>query len=138
MSTFVLMYFFSFFCTFCTFVIYLDYPYELPCKIWSLQLKKWLSYCTRYEREHLLLYIYIYIYISSVDYTVQTFFAKVLKFGQYVNLYKKLLLRYTWEKNGKPFNWQVYDERISQQPGRGTLVITSPKTEDIGRSNILY
>jgi len=40
---------------------------------------------------------------------------------------------YTWEKNGKPFNWQVYDERISQQPGRGTLVITSPKTEDIGQ-----
>merc|ERR1712142_912887 len=39
---------------------------------------------------------------------------------------------YRWEKNGKPFNWQVYDNRISEQPGRGTLVITSPKTEDIG------
>ena len=25
-------------------VIWLDRPYELPCKIWSLQLKKWLSY----------------------------------------------------------------------------------------------
>ena len=60
MSTFVLMYFFVlflYFLYFCTFVIYLDYPYELPCKIWSLQLKKWLSYCTRYEREHFLLYI---------------------------------------------------------------------------------
>ena len=59
MSTFVLMYFFVllYFCTFallyfCTFVlfvllyfvIWLDCPYELPCKIWSLQLKQWLRY----------------------------------------------------------------------------------------------
>ena len=42
MSTFVLMYlctflyFFLYFLYFCTIVIYLDYPYELPCKIWSL------------------------------------------------------------------------------------------------------
>ena len=41
--------------------------------------------------------------------------------------------RYTWEKNGKPYDWQVYDDRISQQPGRGTLVITSPRDEDIGK-----
>ena len=27
---------------------------------------------------------------------------------------------------------QVYDNRISRQPGRGTLVITQPTTEDIG------
>jgi len=40
---------------------------------------------------------------------------------------------YTWEKNGKPYDWQVYDDRISQQPGRGTLVITSPRDEDIGQ-----
>ena len=40
--------------------------------------------------------------------------------------------RYRWEKNGKPFNWQVYDNRISQQPGRGTLVITNPQAEDTG------
>jgi neuronal cell adhesion protein len=39
---------------------------------------------------------------------------------------------YRWEKNGHPFDWQVYDDRISQQPGRGTLVITSPRDEDIG------
>ena len=32
-----------------------DSPYELPCKIWSMYLKKWPSYCTRYERGHLLL-----------------------------------------------------------------------------------
>ena len=42
--------------------------------------------------------------------------------------------RYRWEKNGKEFNWQVYDNRISQQPGRGTLVITQPKREDIGNT----
>lgn len=40
---------------------------------------------------------------------------------------------YRWQKNGKPFDWQVYDNRISQQPGRGTLVITSPRDEDIGQ-----
>ena len=40
--------------------------------------------------------------------------------------------RYRWEKNGHPFDWQVYDDRISQQPGRGTLVITEPRDEDIG------
>lgn len=40
--------------------------------------------------------------------------------------------RYRWEKNGKPFNWQVYSNRMLEQPGRGTLVITSPRTEDIG------
>ena len=36
-------------------------PYELPYKIWSLQLKKWLSYCTRYERGHFLLLLIVYI-----------------------------------------------------------------------------
>ncbi|XP_046388931.1 neuroglian isoform X2 [Ischnura elegans] len=41
--------------------------------------------------------------------------------------------KYRWIKNGKNFNWQTYDERISQQPGRGTLVITSPRDEDIGQ-----
>ena len=43
-----------------------------------------------------------------------------------------LRFRYSWTKNGKPYDWQVYDDRISQQPGRGTLVITSPRNEDIG------
>ena len=45
---------FVFFCVFFCFVlfvllyfvIWLDSPYELPCKIWSLQLKKWLYFCT--------------------------------------------------------------------------------------------
>jgi neuronal cell adhesion protein len=41
--------------------------------------------------------------------------------------------KYRWMKNGKEFNWQAYDDRISQQPGRGTLVVTSPRTEDIGQ-----
>ena len=43
-----------------------------------------------------------------------------------------ILFRYRWEKNGKPFSWQVYDTRISQQPGRGSLVITNPQAEDTG------
>uniref|UniRef100_A0A0A9ZCK9 Neuroglian n=1 Tax=Lygus hesperus TaxID=30085 RepID=A0A0A9ZCK9_LYGHE len=41
--------------------------------------------------------------------------------------------KYRWIKNGKPFNWQAYDDRISQQPGRGTLVIGSPRDEDLGQ-----
>ncbi|XP_063870133.1 neuroglian-like isoform X1 [Scylla paramamosain] len=41
--------------------------------------------------------------------------------------------RYRWIKNGKEFDWQTYDNRISQQPGRGTLVITSPRDEDLGQ-----
>lgn len=42
--------------------------------------------------------------------------------------------RYRWVKNGFDFLWQSYDDRISQQPGRGTLVITTPRDEDIGQS----
>ena len=56
-----------------------------------------------------------------------------------IELFKKiftkllfLIFRYSWQKNGKPYDWQVYDDRILQQPGRGTLVITSPRDEDIG------
>ncbi|PSN43067.1 Neuroglian, partial [Blattella germanica] len=40
--------------------------------------------------------------------------------------------KYRWIKNGKPFDWQAYDDRISQQPGRGSLVISSPRDEDLG------
>lgn len=40
---------------------------------------------------------------------------------------------YRWIKNGKPFSYETYDDRISQQPGRGTLVIKSPRDEDIGK-----
>ncbi|XP_036318841.1 neuroglian isoform X1 [Rhagoletis pomonella] len=40
---------------------------------------------------------------------------------------------YRWVKNGKKFDWQAYDNRMLQQPGRGTLVITSPKDEDMGQ-----
>lgn len=35
-------------------------------------------------------------------------------------------------KNGKHFDWQAYDDRIAQQLGRGSLVITKPRDEDIG------
>ncbi|KAK4016086.1 neuroglian isoform X3 [Daphnia magna] len=41
--------------------------------------------------------------------------------------------KYRWVKNGFDFLWQSYDDRISQQPGRGTLVITTPRDEDIGQ-----
>lgn len=41
--------------------------------------------------------------------------------------------KYSWMKNGKHFDWQAYDDRISQQPGRGTLVISSPRDEDLGQ-----
>nr|CAD7455359.1 unnamed protein product [Timema tahoe] len=41
--------------------------------------------------------------------------------------------KYRWIKNGKHFDWQAYDNRISQQPGRGTLVISSPRDEDLGQ-----
>lgn len=35
-------------------------------------------------------------------------------------------------KNGKNFDWQVYNNRIIQQPGLGSLIITKPRDEDIG------
>lgn len=41
--------------------------------------------------------------------------------------------QYKWIKNGKHFDWQAYDDRISQQPGRGTLVISIPRDEDLGQ-----
>lgn len=41
--------------------------------------------------------------------------------------------RYRWIKNGKAFEWPAYDDRISQQPGRGTLVIARPRDEDLGQ-----
>ncbi|KAJ3639541.1 hypothetical protein Zmor_002896 [Zophobas morio] len=41
--------------------------------------------------------------------------------------------KYRWIKNGKPFKWQAYDDRISQQPGRGTLSISKPQDVDLGQ-----
>ncbi|XP_030756282.1 neuroglian isoform X2 [Sitophilus oryzae] len=41
--------------------------------------------------------------------------------------------KYYWIKNGKKFNWQAYDDRISQQTGRGTLSIAKPSDVDIGQ-----
>lgn len=40
--------------------------------------------------------------------------------------------RYRWMKNGKNFDWQAYDDRIAQQPGRGSLTVTEPRDEDLG------
>ncbi|GAB6021405.1 hypothetical protein CHUAL_004014 [Chamberlinius hualienensis] len=39
---------------------------------------------------------------------------------------------YRWTKSGRNFSFQSYDNRISQQPGRGTLVVTTPRPEDEG------
>lgn len=36
-------------------------------------------------------------------------------------------------KNGKHFDWQAYDDRISQQLGRGTLAISKPRDVDLGQ-----
>ena len=36
-------------------------------------------------------------------------------------------------KDGYPFDWRLYNDRITQQPGRGTLVIKSPRDEDVGK-----
>ncbi|XP_008200376.1 neuroglian isoform X4 [Tribolium castaneum] len=41
--------------------------------------------------------------------------------------------KYRWVKNGKPFHWQTYDDRISQQQGRGTLSISKPTDVDLGQ-----
>ncbi|XP_049882057.1 neuroglian-like isoform X1 [Pectinophora gossypiella] len=41
--------------------------------------------------------------------------------------------KYRWIKNGKPFEYTSYDNRISQQPGRGTLVVSRPRDEDLGQ-----
>ncbi|XP_066248839.1 neuroglian isoform X1 [Euwallacea similis] len=41
--------------------------------------------------------------------------------------------KYFWMKNGKKFDWQAYDDRISQQTGRGTLSISKPSEVDIGQ-----
>ncbi|CAH1721316.1 neuroglian-like [Aphis gossypii] len=41
--------------------------------------------------------------------------------------------KYRWMKNGKHFNWQEYNDRITQQPGQGSLTVTKPRDEDIGQ-----
>lgn len=41
--------------------------------------------------------------------------------------------KYRWIKNGKHFDFTAYDDRITQQPGRGTLTITKPRDEDLGQ-----
>ena len=68
----------------------------------------------------------------SVQYT--TIPIPIWKSSLLISYFPFIFFRYTWQKNGKPYDWQVYDDRILQQPGRGTLVITSPRDEDIGKS----
>ncbi|XP_011307618.1 neuroglian isoform X2 [Fopius arisanus] len=40
---------------------------------------------------------------------------------------------YRWIKNGEEFDIQQHEDRITQQPGRGTLVISRPRDEDLGQ-----
>lgn len=41
-------------------------------------------------------------------------------------------------KNGKNFDWQAYDDRIAQQPGSGSLIVTRPRDEDLGKSQLIF
>lgn len=38
---------------------------------------------------------------------------------------------YRWMKNGKEFDW-LQNERIRQEPGKGTLTIVNPRNQDLG------
>ena len=78
MSTFVLLYTFVHFVHFCTFVllylvIWLDSPYELLCKIWSLQLKK-------------LALLYLCTFVLLYFYTFVVLYFCTLSFGQTVHM----------------------------------------------------
>ena len=61
-----------------------------------------------------------------------------LFFGYFYHTVNFLFCRYTWIKDGKPFNWRHYDDRITQQPGRGTLVLKSPRDEDVGKHTFSF
>lgn len=58
--------------------------------------------------------------------------SRVSSFVDLINL-EIVVVRYRWIKNGKPFEYSSYDNRISQQAGRGTLVISAPRDEDLGQ-----
>ena len=60
----------------------------------------------------------------------ETFFVQA---DRVIKVLLSLLFRYSWKKDGRPFDWTVYNDRITQQAGRGTLVIKSPRDEDVGK-----
>lgn len=60
-------------------------------------------------------------------------FLRTKSFLKKVLIIKLIFFRYRWIKNGKPFDFTAYDDRITQQPGRGTLTITKPRDEDLGQ-----
>jgi len=63
-------------------------------------------------------------------------FDAYLMIGLFFLCLKKLsfeIFRYSWTKDGKPFDWTYFNDRMTQQPGRGTLVIKSPRDEDVGK-----
>ena len=49
-----------------------------------------------------------------------------------MKFFQTLYFSYRWLKNGKDFNFQVFDPRISQMPGQGTLIFNMPRPEDEG------
>ena len=44
-----------------------------------------------------------------------------------------LYKRYSWTKDGKNFDWILFNDRMTQRAGSGTLVIKSPRDEDVGK-----
>ena len=41
--------------------------------------------------------------------------------------------RYFWTKDSKAFDWILFNDRMTQRAGSGTLVIKSPRDEDVGK-----
>ena len=47
-----------------------------------------------------------------------------------------LHIRYFWTKDGKAFDWILFNDRMTQRAGSGTLVIKSPREEDVGKLKV--
>ena len=45
-------------------------------------------------------------------------------------------IRYFWTKDGKAFDWILFNDRMTQRAGSGTLVIKSPREEDVGKLKV--
>ena len=60
---------------------------------------------------------------------------KSLSFVKVV-LFLFLHIRYFWTKDGKAFDWILFNDRMTQRAGSGTLVIKSPREEDVGKLKV--
>ena len=60
------------------------------------------------------------------------------KVGHFVKvvLFLFLHIRYFWTKDGKAFDWILFNDRMTQRAGSGTLVIKSPREEDVGKLKV--